>query len=283
MIEIDNYDLIGIGEFSYGFEEIWDFRYKLLKRLIFSSRKKITLFLDITSYQAHNIQYSTYRNEDNKLIDYDEIKFEGLTQKNKHVQPKGMLHNYVSYLLESKTFYKFIKYIRKHQSRINIVGLHNHVDNHAEMYDKIKKHLCRTRLNLIFAHNNIIDSRKNKDHTSCGYYLKNKLREKYCIILSQAEEGELRFCGFYLGHKFKYHVWYKEYFYHRFKYHKYNRLYTKLKNPYHILTHYCGEFMEFGDGYYECNNYGHDKMVTSHTWDFVLYWHVVTKLIPMAC
>ena len=35
-----NYSLIGIGDFSYGIQESWEFRFKLLKYAINNSKKK---------------------------------------------------------------------------------------------------------------------------------------------------------------------------------------------------------------------------------------------------
>lgn len=58
---------------------------------------------------------------------------------------------------------------------------------------------------------------KNKNHKYyCGYYLKNKLKNKYCIILSTAYSGENRFNGYCFGkncekRKFQLKYFYKKY------------------------------------------------------------------------
>ena len=40
----EHYDLIGIGDFSHGDTNIWEYRLKLLKYFIKTTNKKITIF-----------------------------------------------------------------------------------------------------------------------------------------------------------------------------------------------------------------------------------------------
>ena len=49
-------------------------------------------------------------------------------------------------------------------------------------------------------HNYNIQYFENKNHKwYCGHYLKRKLGQKYCIILTQAYNGVNRFNGYYIG------------------------------------------------------------------------------------
>jgi hypothetical protein len=66
-----NYFLIGIGEFSHGIYQSWEFRFKLLK------------------YVMKNTNNNTiWSRKDNKFIKYDGIKFEEPIQNNNYVGGK---------------------------------------------------------------------------------------------------------------------------------------------------------------------------------------------------
>jgi hypothetical protein len=41
---INNYSLIGIGEFSHGINDIWEYRYNFLKYCINKTNKNIIIF-----------------------------------------------------------------------------------------------------------------------------------------------------------------------------------------------------------------------------------------------
>jgi len=64
------------------------------------------------------------------------------------------------------------------------------------------KNINKKHINLFFAHNNHINNQKitEKYHTKwhdekyrCGYYIKQELKDKYCIILSTGYKGKIRF------------------------------------------------------------------------------------------
>ena len=43
-----NYNLIGIGEFSHGIQESWEFRFNLLKYAFTNTNKKIIIFNEMS-------------------------------------------------------------------------------------------------------------------------------------------------------------------------------------------------------------------------------------------
>lgn len=275
-MDINDYSLIGIGEFSYGFQEIWEFRYNLLKKIIRTTNKKIMLFMDVTKKQQQNINRLAYVDEDDKLEKGEDLQFIERKFKNKFHEPIGMLGLYVPYVSESHIVYKILKYIKSHRDRIQVVGIKNIPTK--DVCNEIKKLLnTTTHINLLFAHNNIVDDRIKKNYVSCGHYLKKIYGKKYCIILSQASQGELRFDSFYLGHHSDTHVWEHTHFYKFFMFK--SKKYNKLDNNYKLCKRYCKKLIEFGNGYYENTKYGHNEILSSHTWDFMLFWNVATKLI----
>jgi len=56
----NNYKLIGIGEFSHGIQESWEYRFDLLKKVIKETNKKITIFQELSIWQGDNIMNNTY-------------------------------------------------------------------------------------------------------------------------------------------------------------------------------------------------------------------------------
>jgi hypothetical protein len=294
-IDIDKYDLIAIGEFSYGFNEIWEFRYKMLKKLIRTTNKPVTIFCEIYEWQAYNLMHKMYLNDNNEKVDCDNILFSRHIIKHKLRPPKGELYNYVPYIIESQIFHKILKYIIRHQNRINVVGImpdkekekvaDNEIDEY--MFGKIKRVLNTLHINILWAHNHYIDNRKSvhdKKVKSCGHHLKNKYKNKYCVILSQAYEGNLRWDSFYLGHTSKKHIWERHHFYKEFNFNSHKQwihVNTLPGTHHHIYDNFKGDFIEFGDGYYESNVYGYDVIVKSCDWDYVIFWNYVNPLTPM--
>ena len=133
------YNLIGIGEFSHGIIESWQFRFNLLKYAIKNSNKNIIIFNEMSIWQADNIMNNTiWSIKDNKYIKYEGIKIEEPIQNNNYVG--GKLWQYCGHAMESKLFLKIIKYIRKHKDRITIIGIDNDIiDRDYDMYKIIMK------------------------------------------------------------------------------------------------------------------------------------------------
>ena len=77
MNELLQYKLIGIGEFSHGIQESWEFRFNLLKYAMKNTNKKIIIFNEMSVWQADNIMNNTiWSMKDNKYIEYNGIKLE---------------------------------------------------------------------------------------------------------------------------------------------------------------------------------------------------------------
>ena len=134
-----NYNLIGIGEFSHGIIESWQFRFNLLKYAIKNSNKNIIIFNEMSIWQADNIMNNTiWSIKDNKYIDHKGIKIEEPIQNDNYVG--GKLWQYCGHTMESKLFLKIIMYIRKHKDRITIIGIDNDkIDRDYNMYKIIMK------------------------------------------------------------------------------------------------------------------------------------------------
>jgi hypothetical protein len=283
------YNIIGIGEFSHGIMESWQFRFNLLKYAIKNTNKKIVIFNEMSIWQAENIMNNTiWSNEDKKFIKHNKIKLEQPIQNDNYVG--GKLWQYIGHSMESKIFLKIIKYIRQNKDRITIIGIDNDkIDRDYDMYKIIMKYFNKNNINFVWAHNNHIadlplndDSLKyikNKNHKwFCGHYLKKKFKEDYCIILSQAYEGENRFNGYCIGENCNERTMQLNYFYKKFKYNK-NKKYVDTNKKYILLTDYNEPLISFSNSYYKGNKYGVQDYTDTNIFNYILFWNKVNKLI----
>jgi len=72
MNDLLNYNLIGIGEFSHGIIESWQFRFDLLKYAMKNTNKNIIIFNEMSVWQAENIMNNTiWSIKDNKYIKHE--------------------------------------------------------------------------------------------------------------------------------------------------------------------------------------------------------------------
>lgn len=143
-----NYNLIGIGEFSHGIQESWEFRFNLLKYVIKYTNKKIYIVNEMFVWQANNVMNNTiWSIKDNKYIKYEGIKIELSIQNNNYVG--GKLWQYTNHYMESELFLRIIKYIRKNKNRITIIGIDNdNIDRDYYMYKIIMKYYDKNNINF---------------------------------------------------------------------------------------------------------------------------------------
>lgn len=212
--------LIGIGEFSHGINESWKYRFNCLQKVIKSTDKNVIIFNEMSIWQAKNVMTDPKIRIEKKIP----------CTKKEDNPAWGKLWRYISHTMESKIFLKIIIYIRKHKDRITLIGVDNDtLSRDFDMSKIILKHIDIGCINFFWAHNSHVDSRlldwndykwtkrdfPNLKH-SCGYYLKKKLKDKYCIILSQAHKGENRFNSYCSGDGCTTRIWKSRYFYHKF-------------------------------------------------------------------
>jgi hypothetical protein len=288
MNNILNYKLIGIGEFSHGIQESWEFRFNLLKYAMKNTNKKIIIFNEMSVWQADNIMNNTiWSMKDNKYIKYEGIKLENPVQNNNYVG--GKLWQYINHAMESKLFLKIIKYIRKNKDRITIIGIDNDkIDRDYDMYKIIMKNYKPSNINFLWASNHHIgdlplsdDNLKyieNKNHKwFLGHYLKKKLKDNYCIVLSQAYEGINRFNGYCIGENCKERTYQLNYFTKKFKYNK-NKKYVNVNKKYQLLTDYNEQIISFSNSYYKGNKYGVQDYINTNIFNYILFWNKVNGL-----
>ena len=239
-------------------------------------------------YQAENIMNNTvWSIEENKFIKYNGIKFEKPIQNNNFVG--GKLWQYCGHTTESSIFLKIICYIRKHKDRIKIIGIDNDtIDRDYDMYKIIIKNYKPTNINFLWAHNNHLSTLplsndnmnyiKNKNHKwFCGYYLKKKLKDNYCIILSQAYMGTNRFNGYCIGKDCIERTFQLKYFYKKFIYNE-NKKYINMKKKYMLLTEYNEPLISFSNSYYKKNKYGVQDYISVNNFNYILFWNKVNGL-----
>jgi len=294
MEQLLKYKLIGIGEFSHGILESWVFRFDLLKYAMKNTNKKIIIFNEMSVWQAENIMNNTiYCRKLNKQINYcNGIKKENPVEGGDDKTPWGKLWQYMNHSTESKIFLKIIKYIRKNKDRINIIGIDNDtLDRDYDMYKNIINNYNSKNINFLWAHNDHVDDMeysldnllyiKNKNHKwFCGHYLKKHFKNDYCIILSQAYEGENRFNSYCIGNHCEKRIWALKYIYKKFKYNELKKYVDKSKR-YQLLKTFDNKLISFSNSYYKGNKYGVQSFNISKTWDYILFWNKVNKLEPI--
>lgn len=193
-IDYGKYNLIGIGDFSHGDQNIWTYRFNMLKNIIISTDKKIIIFNEDSEEHCDNIM-----NTKKKLSYYKDYGVE----QDKYAY--GPIEKYAYRIYDSPIYLEIIKYIRKNKNRITIVGVDNgKLARDKNMANIILKRLNKYKINIFWAHNDHVDSRKitqpyetkwHDEKYRCGYYLKKKLKDKYCIVLSTGYKGKIRFDG----------------------------------------------------------------------------------------
>jgi len=293
MNKLLNCKLIGIGEFSHGIQESWEFRFELLKYALKHTNKKIVIFNEMNDWMGDNIRNNTiWSRKLNKPIKYNGIKREVPIEGGNNQPPWGKMWQYMAHSLESNIFLKIIKYIRKHKDRIKIYGVDNGIlDRDYDMYKNIMKHYNPKNINFFWAHNHHVNDQqyhqcnlkyiKNKSHKwYCGHYLRKKLKNNYCIILSQAYEGKNRFNGYCIGKDCDKRLWQLKYIYKNFKYPP-NKKYVKPNIKYQLLEEFESPFINFSNSLFKSNKYGEEAIdKNDKKWDYVLFWNKVNKLEP---
>jgi len=287
------FTFIGIGEFSHGIEESWKFRFNLLKYAMKYSNKNIVIFNEIDTWMGDNTRNDTiWSRKLNQFIKYNGIKIEKPVEGGNDLPPWGKLWQYMAHSLESNIFLRIIKYIRKHKNRIQYYGIDNgKIDRDYDMYKNIMKHYNSNNINFFWAHNHHINDQpyhqynlkyiKNKSHKwYCGYYLRKKLKNNYCIILSQAYEGTNRFNGYCIGKDCEKRIWQLKYIYKKFRYHP-NKKYVKPNKKYQLLEEFDSPFINFSNSLFKSNKYGEESIdKNKKKWNYVLFWNKVNKLEP---
>jgi erythromycin esterase-like protein len=292
-----DFKLIGVGEFSHGIQQSWEFRFKLLKLAMRNTRKKIFIFNEMSVWQAENVMNDTiFSRETNKVVPFFESKFkkEEPVKGNTTSSPWGVYWQYVHHSTESTIVMKIFKFVRKNKNRIQLIGVDpDNLDRDYFMYKKIMKHFDPKNINFFWAHNSHISdaplatynsrylTTKNSKKFYCGHYLKNKLGNEYCIILSQAFSGQQRFNGSCIGKECETRTWSLKYTYNRFHLPSLQK-YTNPRKTFQLFSEYNEPFIYFSNSFFRENELGaSDILLLPKTWDYVLFWNQVTPLEPI--
>jgi hypothetical protein len=249
-------------------------------------------------WQADNIMNRTVWNRDlNKFVKYPGICIETPIQNGSYVG--GKLWQYMHHSSESIIFLRIIKYIRKHINRISIIGVDNDkLDRDFNMYKLIMNQYNPNCINFFWAHNgHVSDTKlsninlsyiKNKNHKwFCGYYLKKKLQDKYCMILSTAYSGINRFNGYCSGNNCIKRTYQLQYFYKPFIFTMFKKIINKQKK-YQLIKHndvkkiYSKNitiFPSFSNSYFRGNKYGLMEYIKTNNYNYILFWNSVSKLV----
>ena len=275
VIPFIRYSLIGIGDFSHGDNNIWHYRLDLLKRVMIETKNRITIFIEDLDEHTDNIKL------DETLIIGDSYgvaagKF-----------PYGPLERYCYRAWDSPIYLKIIKYVRKHQNRINIIG----VDVPRQARDKamarnILKNLNVKHINFFWAANSHVDARRitesyelkfvpNEKYRT-GFYLKKRLKHKYCIVLSTGYQGEVRFSSACNNSDCDIRTFFEIPIFEKFKHEQYSKWVGVSDKRYMLYkkNEFNEDLVEFADA-----KFPEDPFVTkSRTWDYLLFFSKVYRL-----
>lgn len=241
-------------------------------------------------WQADNIMNQSFWSiEQNKFIEYNGIKKEEPVKNNNYIS--GKLWQYIPHSMESIVCLKIIKYIRKHYNRITLIGIDNDtLDRDYDMYKIIMKNYLPTNINFLWAHNHHVSTNQlspdtykyidNKSHKwYCGYYLKKKLKNDYCIVLSQAYQGVNRFNSYCAGKNCSDRTWQLKYIYEKFKYPKLAK-YVNENKKWQLLKEFNEPIISFSNSYYKKNADGVQSYDYITEYNYVLFWNKVNCLLP---
>jgi len=184
--------LIGIGDFSHGDNNIWEYRISFVNHLLQDSSKHITIFNEDTEYHSNNITDIT-----------KPLSFESEYNISEDGYGYGPLDEYCHRVYDSSIYLTFIRLVRMNHDRISLIGVDvDEIDRDYQMAQNILTKLDKSHVNLFFAHNSHVndqtifedyETKWSSEEKRCGHYLRKKLGDEYCIMLSASGDGVVRF------------------------------------------------------------------------------------------
>lgn len=280
VIPYEKYKLIGFGDFSHGDNNMWKFRYYVLQQMIKITNKYINIFIEDSPEHANNIML------DHKLILEDhygvaEGKF-----------PYGPLDRYSYRSWDSPLYLEIIKYIRNNRNRITIIGVDSPTQARDQaMANKILKKMDNDNdhcINFFWAANAHVDAREITENYElkwvpeekyrAGYYLKKKLKDDYCIILSTGYKGSIRFNSYCSNNDCDERTFPIIPIVYNFVYEPYHE--HKSNDTYNIYTPeiFTQFIIEFSDAKFNNNSQYMPYIVYSKSWNYLIFFSSVNKL-----
>lgn len=271
--------LIGIGDFSHGVTQVWNFRFELLKYLHNKTEKNINIFIEDSKEHTDNIM-SDAKIYIGKKYGVTDGKF-----------PYGPLWRYCYRSWDSVQFLRIIKYIRRNH-RVKIIGVDpNQISGRDDhMASTILSYpTFDTSINLFFAANAHVDARfitelyeDVNDKYRAGYLLKKILGDKYMIILTTAYEGNVRFSSICFDDECSERLFPSEPTYESFRYDPYSHLVkTNCKNEFTVydkIDLHNLPIIEFSDAVFPDGSKYQPNEVKTNTYDMLIFFNNVIGL-----
>lgn len=264
------YMLIGVGDFSHGDNNVWEFRLKMLRKFVREAKKPIVIFIEDTEEHTSRIV------NDGKLVIGKKY---GVTEGK---YPYGPLERYCYRAWDSPIYLKIMKYIRLH--KIMIVG----VDVPTQARDKtmaqtILKSLNKNNINLFWAANAHIDARQiteeyelkwvPEEKYRCGYYLREELGDDYCIMLSTGYEGKIRFSSICDNKSCDKRTFPTVPIFEKVKHAEYEKYVTG--NEYDVYEQFDdNKIVEYADARFPDGKF----VIKTNTWDYLIFFSRIDKL-----
>jgi hypothetical protein len=188
---MENYTLIGFGDFSHGDNEYWKYAIGMLR----TAKKVGVVFVEDSLEHTENIMSDSQLQIGKGYESRDNVSW-------------GPLWRYCIKTWDSPIYLEFIQYIRA--NKIKIVGVDNQtLVRDEEMANRIIAQHDPNRTNFFFGASGHIANRDitEKYETQGGLYpapragklLKQHFGKKYFIILTAARIGQIRFSSVCIG------------------------------------------------------------------------------------
>jgi Erythromycin esterase len=267
------YKLIGIGDFTHGIENIWEFRLVFLKEIMKKTDKNIMIFIEDTKEHTDNIM------NDDKLTFESEY---GVAQGR---FAYGPLDRYSYRSWDSPIYLEIIKYIRSNRDRIQIIGVDAETQaRDREMAQNILSALHRSNYNFWWAANAHVDSREITESYElkwapdekyrCGYYLRKALGDRYCIILSTGYRGGVRYSSICDNKDCDNRSFPEIPIYREFVYEPYKKYVLGKEYSIYIRGEFNDPLIEFTDAKFPDDPF----IITDTDWDYLIFFNEICEL-----
>lgn len=163
----------GLGDFSHGCANVWNFRLRLVRELVKHTR--VNIFIEDLDEYVCRIR------EDPEIILSGEYNY----------RRSFPMHRYSAYQINCcREYLKFVRFVHSNRQNITITGVDELcAERDAIMAERILKCIRTDQINLYIAHNYHVGTL----YDSAGSILRKQLGARYLIVQTAAVAGRIRY------------------------------------------------------------------------------------------